>query len=143
MNLWKLAKKEEGALKHWIVDKMVNMRTSFTYVWVVISLVVGWILINRLHLVNWDNDVLTLLNLTLSVLAEIQGVILLIYATRISNKQNEADHSRARTLELVKKLEEMHRLAADLEQDTEEMKMELEHGYTGSAGGDHAGSKSK
>lgn len=125
MTVWTNLLKEPGAIKDWVVARMVAIRTSFVYVWVTIALVLTWILIHRLHIVAWDNYDLTYLNLTLSVLAEVQGVVLLIYTQRISNKQNEADASRAKTLALIARLEAMHKLARDLEEDVEEVQKEL------------------
>ena len=70
-----------------IVEVLVKVRTSFTYVILAIMLPVLWVITHRLHLLNIDNDDMTYLNLTLSIMAEVQGVILLIYTSRIARQQ--------------------------------------------------------
>ena len=70
-----------------IVEVLVRVRTSFTYVALAILLPVLWVLTHRLHLLHIDNDDMTYLNLTLSIMAEVQGVILLIYTSRIARQQ--------------------------------------------------------
>jgi uncharacterized membrane protein len=70
-----------------IVEVLVKVRTSFTYVALAIILPVLWVITHRLHLLNIDNDDMTYLNLTLSIMAEVQGVILLIYTSRIARQQ--------------------------------------------------------
>jgi len=70
-----------------IVELLVKVRTSFTYVALAIILPVLWVITHRLHLLSIDNDDMTYLNLTLSIMAEVQGVILLIYTSRIARQQ--------------------------------------------------------
>ena len=70
-----------------IVEVLVKVRTSFTYVALAIILPVLWVITHRLHLLSIDNDDMTYLNLTLSIMAEVQGVILLIYTSRIARQQ--------------------------------------------------------
>jgi uncharacterized membrane protein len=62
-----------------IVELLVRIRTSFTYVAVAILAPVLWVILHRTHVLGIDNDDMTYLNLTLSIMAEVQGVILLIY----------------------------------------------------------------
>ena len=73
--------------QHRIVTLLVKIRTSFTYVALAILLPVLWVITHRLHLLHIDNDDMTYLNLTLSIMAEVQGVILLIYTSRIAHQQ--------------------------------------------------------
>jgi uncharacterized membrane protein len=70
-----------------IVEVLVRVRTSFTYVALAIMLPVLWVITHRLHLLHIDNEDMTYLNLTLSIMAEVQGVILLIYTSRIARQQ--------------------------------------------------------
>ena len=71
----------------WIVERLVKIRTSFAYVAAAILLPVLWVTLHRFHLLTIDNEDMTYLNLTLSIMAEVQGVILLIYTTRIAKQQ--------------------------------------------------------
>ena len=70
-----------------IVEVLVRVRTSFSYVALAILLPVLWVITHRLHLLHIDNEDMTYLNLTLSIMAEVQGVILLIYTSRIARQQ--------------------------------------------------------
>ena len=115
----------ESSFKHRLVEKMVAARTSFTYVWTTLGLILGWILINRLGIAKWDNDDLTYLNLTLSTLAEVQGVVLLIYMARITQKQHEGDKVREKHAVLLTRLTEMQKAAHDLEDDVVAAREEL------------------
>jgi uncharacterized membrane protein len=74
-------------LKTRIVHLLVKIRTSFTYVALAILLPVSWVMLHRLGLLHIDNDDMTYLNLTLSIGAEVQGVVLLIYTTKIAHQQ--------------------------------------------------------
>ena len=82
-----------------IVELLVKIRTSFTYVALAITLPLGWITFHRLGLIHIDNEDMTYLNLTLSILAEVQGVVLLIYSSQIAKKQ-------AQIAEKIEELEE-------------------------------------
>lgn len=78
-------------LKDNIIHILVKIRTSFTYVALAILIPITWVIIHRLNIIHIDNDDMTYLNLTLSILAEVQGVILLIYTSRIAKQQNQIE----------------------------------------------------
>jgi uncharacterized membrane protein len=74
-----------------IVELLVRIRTSFTYVALAILLPISWVILHRYHLLSIDNDDMTYLNLTLSIMAEVQGVVLLIYTSKIAKQQDNLE----------------------------------------------------
>lgn len=110
-------------LKDQIVAKLVKLRTSFVYVWLAITLPILWILLHRLHWLHIDNEDMTYLNVTLSILAEVQGVVLLIYTTKIAAKQENADLKR---VELHKKLADIQKVVKELDEDIEQVEEDLQ-----------------
>ena len=74
-----------------IVELLVRVRTSFAYVFLAIFIPLTWVFLHRMHFLSIDNDDMTYLNLTLSIMAEVQGVILLIYTTRIARQQEQLE----------------------------------------------------
>ena len=71
-----------------IVELLVRVRTSFAYVALAIAIPVLWVITHRSGILHIDNEDMTYLNLTLSIMAEVQGVILLIYTSRIAKQQD-------------------------------------------------------
>mgnify|MGYP003348870435 CR=1 FL=1 len=71
-----------------IVELLVRVRTSFTYVGLAIFLPLAWVFLHRMGWLEIDNSDMTYLNLTLSIMAEVQGVVLLIYTTKIARQQD-------------------------------------------------------
>ena len=78
-------------MKETIVSWLVRIRTSFTYVALAILLPLSWVILHRTHFLHIDNDDMTYLNLTLSIMAEVQGVVLLIYTSKIAKQQDELE----------------------------------------------------
>ena len=78
-------------MKETIVSWLVRIRTSFTYVALAILLPVTWVILHRLRILHIDNYDMTYLNLTLSIMAEVQGVVLLIYTSKIAKQQDELE----------------------------------------------------
>ena len=78
-------------IKNRIVELLVRIRTSFTYVALAIVIPVAWVVLHRYHVLGIDNDDMTYLNLTLSIMAEVQGVVLLIYTSKIAKQQDEIE----------------------------------------------------
>jgi uncharacterized membrane protein len=79
-------------IKDKIIEILVKIRISFTYVALAILIPISWVVFHRTGLVHIDNDDMTYLNLTLSIMAEVQGVILLIYTSKISKQQSEIEN---------------------------------------------------
>ena len=71
-----------------IVELLVRVRTSFAYVALAIAIPVLWVITHRSGILHIDNEDMTYLNLTLSILAEVQGVVLLIYTSCIARQQD-------------------------------------------------------
>ena len=78
-------------IKNKLVECLVRIRTSFTYVAVAIMAPLLWVTLHRLGWLHIDNDDMTYLNLTLSILAEVQGVVLLIYTSKIARQQDKLE----------------------------------------------------
>ena len=101
---------------------MVSLRTSFLYVWLAIALPIMWVVLHRLNVLHIDNNDMTYLNLTLSILAEVQGVVLLIYTTRIAATQRNSSRERK---SMIRKMARIHAVVDKLETDLEEVDEEL------------------
>lgn len=92
-----------------LLDVYVKFRTSTWYVWAFATIILTWIVVNKTGLLTFDNADLTYLNLLLSVLAELQGVMLLIYTNRIADRNERADKQERHNVALIlKKLEELN-----------------------------------
>jgi uncharacterized membrane protein len=129
-------------IKDRVVEGLVKVRTSFAYVWLAIGLPILWVLIHRLGFVSWDNYDLTYLNLTLSIMAEVQGVVLLIYTSQIAERQRdhhrkEQEHhqrqDRSREA-LLGKLKDIQSAIDELEDDVDEVEHDLREDYDMSNG---------
>ena len=110
------------SLKDKAVEKIVKVRTSFLYVWAAILLPILWVTLHRWNVLHIDNFDMTYLNLSLSIMAEVQGVILLIYTSRIMDRQANADEHRAK---LLRKMQEIHKIVDTLETDLEDIDEDL------------------
>ena len=103
------------ALSRRIVDWYVWFRTSLWYVWTFATIILVWILLNKTGLIVFDNPEMTYLNLLLSVGAELQSILLLVYTQRIAERNDRADaEERANVKAILKKLELIHGSIEDI-----------------------------
>lgn len=95
-----------------LADGMRNGMGSWAFVFTFIAFLGGWALLNSLALVkHWDEYPFILLNLFLSMLAALQGAILLIAAKRVDQLNAAmAEDDYKTNVEAKKELEELMEL---------------------------------
>jgi len=106
-----------------VVKTLVKVRTSWLYVWCAIFAPITWVTLHRLGILHIDNFDMTYLNLSLSIMAEVQGVVLLIYTSKIMANQANMDQKRA---DLLTKMAQMAKIAEELEEEIKEVEHELQ-----------------
>lgn len=79
----------------------IKFRTSMLYVWVFALIIAVWISLNKLGFV--DNRELSNLNITLSVMAELQSVLLLVYMGKMAAKQERAEQQQRKDIKAILK----------------------------------------
>lgn len=105
-----------------VVNSWVKFRTSFLYFYVFTSFILAWIIVNKTGLLVFDNGDLTYLNLLLSVLAELQGIILLIYTMRITERNSAKDKTeKDQILKINKKLDALMRQNSELQKQLDDI----------------------
>lgn len=110
-----------GKLPRFLIDWYVKFRTSYWYLGIFAIWIGAWILLNKSGLFVFDNGELTYLNLILSVLAELQSILLLIYTIRIAERNERADaQERANVAAILKKLESIHGEVSEISDELEE-----------------------
>src|SRR5438270_500191 len=106
---WHRAHKESLSVGERAADKLRNGMGSWTFVFTFVVFMCFWALLNTVGSINhWDNYPFILLNLFLSMLAGLQGAILLIAAKRadaISAVMAENDYQT--NVESKKEIEEL------------------------------------
>ena len=90
-------------------DKMRNSMGSWRFVFAALLFMGGWTLLNSIHgFHHWDKYPFILLNLFLSMLAALQGAILLIAAKRADAiSAAMAEHDYHTNVESKKEIEEL------------------------------------
>jgi uncharacterized membrane protein len=106
---WHKAHKQSLSRGDRAADKMRNGMGSWRFVFGFLVFLGGWAILNTVALVHhWDKYPFILLNLFLSMLAAIQGSILLIAAKRADSVSAAmAEHDYQTNLQAKKELEEL------------------------------------
>ena len=125
---WHRAHKQKLTTGERAADAMRNGMGSWTFVLSFVVFLGVWALLNSLHgMHHWDNYPFILLNLFLSMLAAIQGAILLIAAKRadaVSAAMAEHDYETNRAAK--REIEALQRLNEQQLQLLEELRKQLD-----------------
>jgi uncharacterized membrane protein len=101
-----------------LIDWYVKFRTSYWYVLSFMIWIGAWIFLNKSGIAPFDNSELTYLNLILSVLAELQSILLLVYTQRIADRNERADaQERANVRAILDKLNAIHGEVAEISEE--------------------------
>lgn len=115
------------SLSKGFIDAYVKFRTSGWYVASFAIAIIAWIFWNKVGFTpHFDNSELTYLNLLLSVLAELQSILLLVYAARMTERNERADKQERHNVEkILARLNEMSKDIEEIGEDVEEISDEV------------------
>ena len=121
---WHRAHKQKLTLGDKAADKLRNGMGSWTFVFIAILFMMGWAALNTVtgfH--HWDKYPFILLNLFLSMLAALQGAILLIAAKRADSiSAAMAQHDYETNVRSEKEIEQLMELNRQQIKELQELK---------------------